>query len=407
MLKKQDSVVAMLRASPTSSTIESSRSPLLTGVSLLLFLWYNLNSMNGEVILGILLFAGAILGISFLIALAIEKYNQSKHKHSYGRKENNNNADGEPKIKKTPERDYSIIEAEINDVVRWIGVSEPVNTSEMFEKVLDGKEKEVIDEIAEQLSLPMKITTKYCPDKKYNDDGSTDLAEVKVGNIPHYGSKHLKDYPCTITLYPGYNQRSDRFIYVIAHELCHYVLQSLRPRLSDAKKEERQTDLAVIFGGFESAYRTGWQSLTNGNAGYYLDETEINYIRRRYESMLAERRQKVKKISAEYKTLLGDQADTLLFIRMCKLLLEHPDEKIESSDTDAINRCFAIVGKKEIEKIYKLNTALKPYLKKKTRYGETKQDEESLAELTKLLKGVGLPAMGEITILMKYANKYK
>ena len=72
-----------------------------------------------------------------------------------------------------------------------------------------------------------------------------------------------------------------------------------------------------------------------------------------------------------------------------------------------VQNCFEKKKKKEIEKIYKLNTALKPYLKKKTRYGETKQDEESLAELTKLLKGVGLPAMGEITILMKYANKYK
>ena len=365
--------------------------------------------MNGEVMLGILLFAGAILGISFLIALAMEKYNQSKHKHSDGRKENNNDVGKEPEIKKEepPKKDYSKIESEINEVVGWIGVSEPVNTSEMFEKVLDGKEKEVINEIAEQLSLPMKITTKYCPEEKYNDDGSTTLAEVKVGNIPHYGSKYLKDYPCTITLYPGYNKRSDRFIYVIAHELCHYVLQSLRPRLSDAKKEERLTDLAVIFGGFESAYRTGWQSLTNGNAGYYLDETEINYIRRRYESMLVERRQKVEKISAEYKTLLENQADTLLFVRMCKLLLEHPDEKIESSDTDAINRCFEKKKKKEIERIDKLNTTLEPYLKKKTRYGETKKEEEDLAELTKLLKGVGLPAMGEITILMKYADKYK
>lgn len=364
---------------------------------------------NGTIILWLLLGAGVILFISYLIALTMEKYNQSKYKHFDSHKENNDNVDKESKTRKEKplERDYSVIEAEINDVVRWIGVSEPVNTSEMFEKVLDGKEKEVIDEIAEQLSLPMKITAKYCPEEKYNDDGSTTLAEVKVGNIPHYGSKYLKDYPCTITLYPGYNKRSDRFIYVIAHELCHYVLQSLRPRLSDAKKEERLTDLAVIFGGFESAYRTGWQSLTNGNAGYYLDETEINYIRRRYESMLAERRQKVEKISAEYNTLLENQADTLLFVRMCKLLLEHPDEKIESSDTDAINRCFAIVGKKEIERIDKLNTTLEPYLKKKTRYGETKQDEESLAELTKLLKGVGLPPMGEITILMKYADKYK
>lgn len=363
--------------------------------------------MNGEVMLGILLFVGALLGISFLIALAMEKFNQSKKTNNY--KKDNNDADKETKKKaeKPPEKDYSAIEAEINEVVGWIGVSEPVNTYEMFEKVLDGKENEVISEIAEQLSLPMKITTKYCPEEKHNEDGSSTLAEVKVGNIPRYGSKYLKDYPCTITLYPGYNKRSDRFIYVIAHELCHYVLQSLRPHLPDAKKEERLTDLAVIFGGFESAYRTGWQSSIHGNAGYYLDEYEITYIRRRYESILAERRQKVEKISTEYKELLDSQSDILLFVKMCKLLLEHPDEKIASDDTDAINRCFAMIGKKEIERIDKLNTLLEPFSKKKTRYGNTEQDEENLIELKKLLKDVCLPAMGEISTLMKYTDKYK
>ena len=51
--------------------------------------------------------------------------------------------------------------------------------------------------------------------------------------------------------------------------------------------------------------------------------------------------------------------------------------------------------------------AQKCYLKKQTRYGKTEQDEENLAELTKALKSVGLPAMGEISVLMKYTDKYK
>lgn len=372
---------------------------------------------NGEVMLSFILVMGAIIGVAYLITNAIEKHSKPSKKSSgyanlkgeqkpYTKEDGGSNSDTNTKTQKPPEKDYSEIDAEIKEVTGWIGVSEPVNTSEMFEKVLDGKEKEVMNEIAEQLSLPMKITTKYCSEVKHNEDGSSPLAEVAVGNIPHYGSKYLKDYPCVITLYPGYNSRSDRFIYVIAHELCHYVLQSLRPRLSDSKKEERMTDLAVIFGGFESAYRTGWQSYIHGNAGYYVNEFDIEYIRRRYESMLAARRRKFEKISTGYKELLKKQSDTLLFIKMCALLLDHPDEKITRDDMEAVGRCFSLVGKKEIENINKLRASLEPFLQKRTRYGEMTHAEEDLAELTKLLKGVGLPAMGEIAVLMKYTDKY-
>ncbi len=310
------------------------------------------------------------------------------------------------KEQRPPDKDYSEINKEIEEIVGWIGVSEPVNTSVMFEKVLDGKEKEVIDEIANQLSLPMKITTKYISKAKHNEDGTSPLAEVVVGNIPHYGSKNLKDYPCNIMLYPGYNSRPDRFIYVIAHELCHYVLQSLRPHLSDDKKEERLTDLAVIFGGFESAYRTGWQSRIHGNAGYYLDEYDITYIRRRYESMLVSRRQEFEKISNGYGALLERQADRLIFIKNVGALIEHPDEKIMEDDIEAIGRCLSSVGKKEVRRINKLEESLDPFLQTKTRYGEISHNKEDLKDLDELLKGIILPSTEDISVLMKYTDKY-
>lgn len=315
-------------------------------------------------------------------------------------------SDVKQEFQRPPEKDYSEIDAEIKDVIGWIGISEPVNTSTMFEKVLDGKEKEVINEIASQLSLPMKVTTKYCSEVKDDGNGSAPLAEVMVGNIPRYGSKYLKDYPCVITLYPGYNSKPDRFIYVIAHELCHYILQSLRPRLADSKKEERLTDLAVIFGGFESAYRTGWQSSMHGNAGYYANEFDIEYIRRKYESMLVARRQKFEKLSEDYKELIKSQSDVLLFVKMCALLLAHPSEKITKDDMEAIGKCFILVGKEEIAEINKLSKSLKPLLQKPKRYGEMADNETNLARLAKLLRNIGLPAMEEIAILIKYTDKY-
>lgn len=276
----------------------------------------------------------------------------------------------------------------------------------MFEEVLDGKEKEVIDEIAKQLSLPMKITTKYQSEGKISVDGSSPLAEVAVGNIPHYGSKYLKDYPCTITLYPGYNSRADRFIYVIAHELCHYVLQSLRPRLKDNEKEERLTDLAVIFGGFESAYRTGWQSHTNGLAGYFRDEDDITYIRRKYEKMLVERRLKLEEIQAEYRKLLDANSDVILFIKTCDILLGHQETKIAQDDMEAIGRCFSTVNKTNIQTMAKLRATLDSTGRIK-RYGEMTQYEDALEKLSDELRGVELPSHEDMAVLMKYVDVYR
>ena len=349
----------------------------------------------------IALLIGSLI-IGAFLTLLTDKIDKQKPQTN----ENSDKSTISAKRQKPPDKDYSEINAEIEEITGWIGVSEPVNTIALFEKVLDGREKEVIDIIADQLSLPMRITTKYCSEKKYKEDGSSPLAEVSVGNIPHYGSSSLKCYPCIITLYPGYNSRPDRFIYVIAHELCHYILQSLRPRLLDSNKEERLTDLAVIFGGFESAYRTGWESNVHGNAGYYIDKFDIEYIRRRYEKMLVDRRRKFEIISAQYKDLIKEQSNTLLFTKMYASLLEHPNEKIAKDDMEAISKCFALVEKREIERINKLRSSLKPFLHKSVRYGEMTNDKKHLTELTKLLKGIVLPDTSELAILKKYTEKY-
>ncbi len=303
-------------------------------------------------------------------------------------------------------KDYLELDQEMEEVVGWIGVSEPIDTSEMFEKVADGKEKEVIDEIARQLSLPMDVTVKKVFEEKRNNDGSSRLAEVTVGDIPHYGSSNLKYYPCTITVYPGYNSRPDRFIYVIAHELCHYVLQSLRPRLNDSKKEERQTDLAVIFGGFRSAYKTGWQSSVHGNAGYILDEQDINHISKKYDDILTERKREFENISRDYKNLVEKQHDKLLFIEKCKIVLDHSRDVIQD-DLAAVGRCFSSISMKEIDRIIEINNSIASSVKSRTRYRKMNAEEVSLRELMKMLDNITLPDLNDVSILMKYANRYE
>lgn len=351
---------------------------------------------NGLVVLYFILSLIVVVGISFLIALLNEKYKHNKDA-AHSRTANHVYYDNSWNWTK---KDYSGVDAEIEEVSKWIGVSEPVDDIALVKKVIAGQEGAVVDEIARQLSLPMKVTIRHS-----NEHNPTKLAEVKVGSIPKYGSKHLELYPCTITFYPGYNSSPDRLISVIAHELSHYVLRSLRPSLPDEEKEERQTDLAVIFGGFKKPYNIGRKVYDKGTAGYLLDD-EVDHIYGVYEAKLAKRRQQFKKISEDYSYLLKTQSDTLLFVEACGLLLEHPDEKILDDDMAPIGRCFSSVGKKEIERIKKLTASLDPFLKKRTRYGEMSKEKSDLAELKNILKTISLPEAQDISVLMKYIDRY-
>lgn len=352
---------------------------------------------NGLVVLYLVLLLIAIVGISYLIAFLTEKYKQNKGTE-HSRTASNNRRDNSWDWQK---KDYSGVDAEIEEVVKWIGVSEPVDDITLVKKIIAGQEEEVVSEIARQLSLPMKVTIRHS-----NEYSPTKLAEVKVGSIPRYGSKYLELYPCTITFYPGYNSSPDRLISVIAHELSHYVLRSLRPSLPNEKDEERQTDLAVIFGGFKKSYSIGRKVYDKGTAGYLLDD-EVDHIYEVYEAKLSERRRQFEEINKNYNYLLKTQSDTLLFVEACGLLLEHPNEKILDDDMAPIGRCLSSVGKKEVGRIKKLLTSLEPFQKKKTRYGEIGDEKSKLDELKSVLKTIILPEISDISVLMKYTNKYK
>ena len=84
----------------------------------------------------------------------------------------------------------------------------------------------------------------------------------------------------------------------------------------------------------------------------------------------------------------------------------HPNEKIAQDDMDAIGRCFSSINKNEIEKINKLLESLEPFSKKKTRYGKMETEENNLAELKKTLRSIELPELTDISVLMRYTDKY-
>ena len=116
--------------------------------------------MGGSEFIAVFLLIIITVGGGYFLKTLLKKYH-SIDKQPSRRTQYNSNSDNGPKKKtKSQEKDYSELNKEIEEVTNWIGVSEAVNTSEMFDKVADGKEEEVINEIARQLSMPMKITLK-------------------------------------------------------------------------------------------------------------------------------------------------------------------------------------------------------------------------------------------------------
>ena len=395
-------------------------------------------AINGiEFLLALLFFFGVFFGLIFLgcwlaegnsrldkeIKLRNNKKNnivedavqKVKQQQSTKIEENNTeNEDSKQKDAQKEKRDdlskenWDEIDREIDEVFKYVGVSEYADNIELTTLFDSGKKENVIGIIARRMSLPMKVNANYISETKYHDGGGIHLAEVRVGNIPHYGSKNLDFHPCTINYYLGsYDSGADRFISTTAHELCHYILQSLRPRETNAKKEERMTDIAVIFEGFWTSLENDSRKNSDGGTGY-LSEEEKYHVYEKYKTYLYNRRALYEKIKEDYSNILKEQADSILFVELCSRLYEHPGEKIEKEDQDAINHCLALASYSEVKKIKSIMNSFEKFTRDRLRYDANMDKErENRNKLKELLNNISFPATGEIAVLMKYVDKYK
>lgn len=154
----------------------------------------------------------------------------------------------------------------VDDLFVKIGVHENLNTEKILNQTYSLNLEQKIELISLCLGLPVKINILQ---KTNNYDNSA--AKVTIpDNVPLYGSEKMVGFPITIEL--NKTQMSNiSFVTVIAHELSHVLLASIK---SDKKTNEFYTDTVPLMLGFINIVNEGRKVI---NYVEYSGDTKINH----------------------------------------------------------------------------------------------------------------------------------
>jgi hypothetical protein len=176
----------------------------------------------------------------------------------------------------------------------------------------EGNTQACVQEIASRLGLPVLINLSYVSkDFKPGDsarfrsselsrtdwaghgiDGIT--AQVSIPeSLPLYGSASLSGYPIGVRVSEGCSERAETFIAIMAHELSHVLLRSLRHPQRDS---ELHTDLVPILLGFGTCVERGRKRVRTETSGGrttthvttygYLTDSQFQFVRQRVRVLL-------------------------------------------------------------------------------------------------------------------------
>lgn len=254
---------------------------------------------------------------------------------------------------------YEYIANAIDELVSVLGVKENIDSARLEQMFGTEEIEQGVKYIATQLGLPIEIHLVY-GEKNIQSEGlaRTDadghgiegvIAQVKIPEyLPIYGSKELTHYPIKIFLGTGYRRQTPTLFAVIAHELSHVLLHSLR---SQHKQDEFYTDLVAPILGLSPVIEKGRkitkETILNNNMtqtetityGYLTDEQFI-YAKEKIHEILEER--KVTKIKAGEEILELKKLSNLIkekikqFEKYLERLDKHPKSKIAATDANRL-----------------------------------------------------------------------
>jgi hypothetical protein len=182
----------------------------------------------------------------------------------------------------------------VDELVAIFGVEPPVPEEELSWLYSHIGSAQCITRIAASLKLPVQIrlsrvsrgdtsrpkqfeTTQVAKADRAGRQVEGIIAQVSIPHdLPLYGSSALTGFPIDIRIGTDATQSPDTFIAVVAHELSHVVLHSLR---HNDWNNEIYTDLTAMILGFSRVMRSGRKIETpNSNTTYgYLSDDEFEY----------------------------------------------------------------------------------------------------------------------------------
>ncbi len=324
--------------------------------------------------------------------------------------------------------DIQYIETTIEELKDYFGIKKPISGKNIFSLIKNGKVKEAIKLIAWQLDLPVdvnvivvskgyKSNSQFCSKHlaKVNRYGSEGIiAQVSIpASLPLYGSLDLNGYVIDVKISESCIKYPKSFTVVMAHELSHVLLYSLR---HPKKNNEIYTDLLAMMLGFQTIFRDGRKvTTTEEQTGImetivktttttygYLSDEQFDFAFEKINSILKEYRKQKHILSKELKkfTKLLSKYEKLLFKfqKFVEYLSKNTDKNISAKDGKKIATFFQIGYIDELT-LYgnisrKHSKVIKDFLKNLSRYTtqiltyieKLKSDFKKLKEKLKLLK---------------------
>lgn len=181
----------------------------------------------------------------------------------------------------------------LNELIKCFGVKEDMPSNALLGLLRKKKTEECVQEIATQLSLPIRISLSYVPKdfRPDNTDGfrssalsRTDwtgrgiegiTAQVSIPqHLAMFGTSALQGYPIKVRVSENCHEHPDTFVAIMVHELSHVLLASL---MSPHKDSELHTDLVPILLGFRDAVRRGRKTIESTTSGNTITTRATTY----------------------------------------------------------------------------------------------------------------------------------
>jgi hypothetical protein len=265
-------------------------------------------------------------------------------------------------------REY--IEEVFDDMLSLVGIKEDISSASLknifFSK---GGVKKCVKKIAEHLGLPIEVNIFYvspgfCAGGHEANNQFTTAQLVKTDGsghskegitaqviipsyVPLFGSKELEGLLVNVKLSKNVGENPDTFFAIMAHELFHVVMHSLRLIKKD---NEIYTDIGVMLSGFNKIMKEGrnvkkqhvdFDKIITETTKYgYLSDSDFWFVNHKINNLLTENKKKKKYILYQLDYFQRQIADLIKNVSKVKKYIKFLDQNLQNK-----------INKKDLEKI--------------------------------------------------------
>ena len=300
------------------------------------------------------------------------------------------------------EVDNQYVGEAISNLFSLVGAKEDVPYNLLRKPFKKGKIKECIKAIAESLGLPIEINLSYVS-PYYKPNGTTGqsfttqqlvktdyrgrgvagiTAQVSIPSyLPLYGTSSFSNFPIDIKISENIKEYPDTFLAMMAHELSHIVLHSLRYSERD---NEIYTDITAMLLGFNEIVRFGrktikgytlpTKTITETVTYGYLSDEQFGFAYNEIIKILRQNRkvkkELIKKLNFLRKQVMIFENNILKFKNYIEYLDKNTNKKINQRDAEKIVLFHQPGHNEEIQNF--LGTTKEKLNKQKDRYNSIK-----------------------------------